>query len=39
MQIPEKIRIGGVDYTIEYEERLNDGVNLSILLGLWPMSP
>ncbi len=29
MKIPEKIRIGGVDYEIKYEEKLNNGASLA----------
>lgn len=29
MKIPEKIRIGGVDYDVKYEERLNNGTQLA----------
>ena len=28
MKIPEKIRIGGVDHPVSYEERLNDGEHM-----------
>lgn len=31
MKIPESVRINGVDYDVQFESRLNDGVNL--LLG------
>ena len=29
MKIPDKVRIGGVDYAVKYEERLNNGVRLA----------
>ena len=29
VKIPERVRIGGVDYTIKYEERLNNGSQLA----------
>lgn len=29
MQIPDKVRIGGVDYNIKFEERLNNGAQLA----------
>lgn len=29
MNIPEKIRIGGVDFTVKYEDRLNNGTILA----------
>ena len=29
MNIPETVKIGGIDYTIKYEERLNTGANLA----------
>ena len=29
MKIPDKVRIGGVDYAIQYEERLNNGSQLA----------
>jgi len=29
MKIPDKVRIGGVDYTVKYEERLNNGSQLA----------
>lgn len=28
MKIPKQIRIGGIDYDVVYEDRLNNGVNL-----------
>lgn len=29
MKIPEKVRIGGVVYDVQYEDRLNDGTSLA----------
>ena len=29
MRTPDKLRIGGVDYAVQYEERLNNGTNLA----------
>lgn len=29
MKIPDSVRIGGVEYSIEYVENLNNGVNLA----------
>lgn len=29
MRIPERVRIGGVDYAVIHEERLNNGQNLA----------
>ena len=29
MNIPEKVRIAGMDYAVKYEERLNNGVQLA----------
>lgn len=29
MKIPESVRIGGVEYTVEYTENLNNGINLA----------
>lgn len=29
MKIPEKIRVAGVDYSVRYEERLNNGAQLA----------
>jgi Zn-dependent peptidase ImmA (M78 family) len=29
MKIPEKVRIGNIDYAVRYEERLNNGSNLA----------